>query len=75
MTTRKHLADIRALVESAGLRLLAEPRTNGTNHLVAEVEAPDGRARKYAMPCTPSDHRWRKNALRDLRRIARGIEP
>jgi len=61
----KHRRDCLSLCADAGLTVLGvEPR--GRHWAVVCEEG------RVFMPCTPSDRRWRRNALAQARRMADG---
>ena len=63
--------ELRALVDRAGLTLVAG-RTTGSGHVLLVVQAADGRRGRVTAASTPSDYFADANVQADLRRVARG---
>lgn len=61
----KHKLTIKRTVEELGLKMVS--LTQGRSHL--RVEITDGqKVLRYTVPLTPSDARWRKNFISDVRK-------
>lgn len=61
----KHKLEIKRAVSELGLKLVS--LRQGRSHLRAEIT--DGtRVLSYTLPLTPSDSRWRKNFVSDVRK-------
>jgi len=61
----KHKLTIRRTVEELGLKVVS--LTQGRSHL--RVEITDGKqVLRYTVPLSPSDSRWRKNFISDVRK-------
>jgi len=61
----KHKLTIRRTVEELGLKVVS--LTQGRSHL--RVEITDGKqVLRHTVPLSPSDSRWRKNFISDVRK-------
>lgn len=61
----KHKLTIKRTVAELGLKMTA--LRQGRSHLKAEIT--DGKkVLQYTLPLTPSDSRWRKNFISDIRK-------
>jgi hypothetical protein len=62
----KHKLTIKRTVDELGLKMVS--LTQGRSHL--RVEVTDGeKSSRFTTPLTPSDSRWRKNFISDVRKV------
>lgn len=64
---------LRRFLERADLRVMSMARSGG-GHYKATVANPDGLQRMVVLPASPSDFRWERNLLAQIRRTFREVE-
>lgn len=63
----KHLREYKRAVQAIGLHV-SEMRKSGGGHIQVTMTTPTGTVLKKHVPCSPSDVRWMRNNLAELRR-------